>query len=198
MTRELRSVSFVCGFIFSVLFAFSCLDKRRNSVLRHFCNLIDTARVARMFLGGPHDPGRPPFYLFCNPFQAPITPFERHWEIRENVPGWPVCWGPPSNVLETVAVSLRGSYGSLQERLRNIWERSFIYQSFINTFINPVQFCTFLITDTQRPVSLYIYLLYLLFPVCMLWLFPVWLFFLFFTFLLSLSCLIVGTFWFLS
>jgi hypothetical protein len=46
-------------------------------------------------------------------FHAPITPSERHPERNQEVPGRPPRPGPPWNLLVSLRVSLRGSYGSL-------------------------------------------------------------------------------------
>jgi hypothetical protein len=51
--------------------------------------------------------------------QAPLTPCERHLERNQNVPGRPGSWGPSWNLLVSLQVSLRGSYGSLKASFRN-------------------------------------------------------------------------------
>jgi hypothetical protein len=46
----------------------------------------------------------------------PRTPFSRHPERNQKVPGQPGSWGPPWNILYSPQVSLRGSYGSSESR----------------------------------------------------------------------------------
>jgi hypothetical protein len=53
------------------------------------------------------------------PFQAPITPNERHLESNQQVQWRSGSWGPPLNLLIALQMSSRGSYGSLKVGLQN-------------------------------------------------------------------------------
>jgi hypothetical protein len=49
-----------------------------------------------------------------NPPTSSETPYDRHLERNQNVPGQPSLWGPPWNLLVFHQVSLTGSYKGLK------------------------------------------------------------------------------------
>jgi hypothetical protein len=51
--------------------------------------------------------------FFHRPYFTSITPFSRHPERNQKVPGRPGSWGPPWNLLVSLRVSGKRSYGRL-------------------------------------------------------------------------------------
>jgi hypothetical protein len=50
---------------------------------------------------------------FHHPHLTSVTPLLRHLERNQELAGWLGSWGPPCNLLVSLLVSLRRSYGRL-------------------------------------------------------------------------------------
>jgi hypothetical protein len=61
-----------------------------------------------------------------NHIKAYIIPSKRHQESNQKVPGRTGSWGPFSNLLVSLLVSLGGSYGSLNAVLRGTRDTLFM------------------------------------------------------------------------